>query len=171
MRNLNLVVAALTIVNSACVMAQQNIQQGERQEQPHTARIDVTSIRRINVGGAVLKTAPLCVNERELLAPFIDDRNQGARALYASLSQTDVKHLPESFDPAKSFQINVFKGATIKLCIGEARAFIDNEEYKLAAAPCIINNKIFLPVLSLAPLLDATMHMDVNNTLLLVRRG
>ena len=165
MKNLNLVVIAVTITNSSFALAQPNTTQTQQQSARPLGLTNIKAIRHVKIGETIIETAPARIGENEVLAPLLGGYSKAAMPLNAWLSRADTKYLPNSFSQDQSFQVNLLQGSPIILSVGKSKAFVNSEEYKLGAAPSIINGKIWLPVLSLASLIGAKVHNVDDSTL------
>lgn len=127
---------------------------------------DLSLIKRVQIGTRRVDQAPLRVGNLDILAPLM----QGMPILGATLTQANPNNVPGGAAMASQgqhFQINVPNGPPIVLTIGKSAAWIDNHEQPLRAAPLVIDNQIYLPIFSIAPLLGAAARLDANGTLVL----
>jgi N-acetylmuramoyl-L-alanine amidase len=126
--------------------------------------VDLGSIRRVRVAGALLDEAPMRVGNLDILAPIVDQLS----GLGASASQASLKNVPGNPNTPTNdqyFQLNLPQGPPVVLTIGKPVAYVDQVEQPLRAAPLVIAGKIWLPIYSLAPLMGAACRLESNGTL------
>lgn len=125
---------------------------------------DMGAIRRVRVGGDLLSDAPMRVGNVDVLAPVLTRLSKvGARL--APVSPSEIPGNLNTPTQERYFKITPAVGAPIIMVVGRAAAYVNGEERALRAAPLFINEKIYLPVYSLAPLLGAATRLESDGTL------
>ncbi len=126
--------------------------------------VDLSIIRRIKVAGRIIPEQPMRVGNLDVLVPIVEELGP----LGASASRIAASNVPGNINTPsedQNFQINLPQGPPIILTVGKAVAYINNVEQPMRAAPLVIQNKIWLPVFSLAPLLGAATRIESDGTL------
>ncbi|MBV9468046.1 MAG: hypothetical protein JO316_01325 [Abitibacteriaceae bacterium] len=137
-----------------------------------TDAIDVGAIRHLQVADTKLEEAPMRVGNLDVLAPLVSNNSALLRKLGAWASRVDATQLPSNADQGGQwFQINRAGGAPLVLCIGKTTAIVEKNVFDLRAAPLMIEGRIWLPILSLAPLLEAGVKLDADGTLQLTPKS
>ena len=137
---------------------------GEPAKSADVLPFDLGAVRRLKVAGVLLNEIPMRVGSLDMLAPIVPYMAK----LGASVTRAAPAHVPGNLNtPTQDqfFQINLPQGPPIVLTIGQASVFVNHVEQPLRAAPLIINDKIWVPVCSLAPLLGAAARLEGNGTL------
>lgn len=125
--------------------------------------VDPSLIRRIRVAGKPVSETPLRVGNLEVMAPIIGDGSSIISGLGVTVTRVSTGNAPGNINTPtndQSFQVNLPQGAPIIMTVGKATAYINNVEQTLRAAPLVINDKIWLPLFSLAPLIGAAPRLD-----------
>ncbi len=133
---------------------------------PPALPIDISQVRQVRVAGRTVPETPLRVGNLDVLAPIVGDNSSILSGLGASATRAAVGNIPGNPNTPsneQSFQINLPQGPPIVLTIGKATAYINNVEQPLRAAPLVMNDQIWLPVFSIAPLLGAAARLDPNS--------
>lgn len=133
---------------------------------PPALPIDIGQVRQVRVAGRAVPETPLRVGNLDVLAPIVGDNSSILSGLGASATRAAVGNIPGNPNTPsneQSFQINLPQGPPIVLTIGKATAYINNVEQPLRAAPLVMNDQIWLPVFSIAPLLGAAARLDPNS--------
>lgn len=128
------------------------------------APYDLGQIKRLQIGGQILAASPLRVGNLDLLAPFVEQIG----ALGATVTRADPRNVPGSLNaPSENqyFQINRPTRSPIVFTVGKSSAWVDGNQQPLRAAPLVINEQIYLPIFSVAPLLGAAARLDERGTL------
>jgi N-acetylmuramoyl-L-alanine amidase len=124
---------------------------------------DAGLVRRVKVAGKIVSEAPLRVGNLDVLAPIIGENSSIISGLGVSVTRVAPGNVPGNLNTPtgdQSFQINLPQGAPIIMTVGKATAYINNVEQTLRAAPLVINDKIWLPLFSVAPLIGAAPRLD-----------
>ncbi|PQV63101.1 N-acetylmuramoyl-L-alanine amidase [Abditibacterium utsteinense] len=127
---------------------------------------DLGLIKRLQVASRSLPQAPLRVGNLDVLAPIVDQM----ALLGSTVTRADPRNVPGSLNvPGENqyFQINRPSGSPIVFTIGKSAAWIDSNEQQLRAAPLVIDNQIYLPIFSIAPLIGAAARLNESGTLVL----
>ncbi len=131
---------------------------------------DLSRIRAMQVGALVVPDTPQRVGNLDMLAPIVDY----VAPLGISITQADPKNTPTLFNtsPRDFFQINLPTGTPIVLAVNRATAWGKDEngqpfETPLRSAPLVINQKLYLPIFSIAPLVGAATRLNTDGTLVL----
>jgi len=109
---------------------------------------------------------PMRVGNLDVLAPIVSELPQ----LGATVTRCDPKNIPGGVNtPTEDqyFQINVPDGPPIVLTMGHSTAWIGTNQVTLRAAPLVIDNEIWLPVVSVTQLLAAANRLGDDGTLYL----
>lgn len=124
---------------------------------------DAGLVRRVKVAGKLIEEAPLRVGNLDVLAPIIGEGSSIISGLGVSVTRVAAGNIPGNINTPtgdQSFQVNLPQGPPIIMTVGKATAYINNVEQTLRAAPLVINDKIWLPLFSLAPLIGAAPRLD-----------
>ncbi len=138
----------------------------------NTPTIDVSAVRRLRVGGAPVPETPMPVGKLDVLAPI--------SAQFQKLGITVTRVAPENIPsnlPAPAddvyFQLNLpgDDAPPVVMAVGKRVAYIDKVEKPLSAPPFVIKDKVtkedklWLPILSIAPLIGAAPRLAPDGTL------
>ncbi len=124
---------------------------------------DAGLVRRVKVAGKMVGETPLRVGNLDVLAPIIGENSSIISGLGVSVTRVAPGNMPGNLNTPtgdQSFQVNLPEGAPIIMTVGKATAYINNVEQTLRAAPLVINDKIWLPLFSIAPLIGAAPRLD-----------
>lgn len=124
---------------------------------------DAGLVRRVKVAGKMVGDTPLRVGNLDVLAPIIGENSSIISGLGVSVTRVAPGNMPGNLNTPtgdQSFQVNLPEGAPIVMTVGKATAYINNVEQILRAAPLVINDKIWLPLFSIAPLIGAAPRLD-----------
>jgi N-acetylmuramoyl-L-alanine amidase len=132
---------------------------------------DLSRIRSIQIGSLSVPDSPQRVGNLDMLAPIVDY----VAPLGISVTQADPKNTPTLFNtsPRDFFQINLPTGPPIVLAVNRATAWGKDEkgqpfETPLRSAPLVINQKLYLPIFSIAPLVGAATRLNAADGTLVV---
>ena len=138
----------------------------------NTPTIDVSAVRRLRVGGAPVLETPMPVGKLDILAPI----SAQFQKLGITLTRVAPENIPSN-QPAASddtyFQLNLpgDDSHPVVMAVGKRVAYIDKVEKPLGAPPFVIKDKvtkedkIWLPILSIAPLIGAAPRLAPDGTL------
>ncbi len=140
----------------------------------NTPTIDVSAIRRLKVSGADVPETPMPVGKLDILAPI----STQFQKLGITVTRAAIENVPGNAQtPTEDvyFQLNLpgDDAKPIVMAVGKRVAYIDQVEKPLSAPPFVIKDKVtkedklWLPVLSLAPLIGAAPRLAPDGTLYL----
>ncbi|HEY0076699.1 MAG TPA: N-acetylmuramoyl-L-alanine amidase [Abditibacteriaceae bacterium] len=134
--------------------------------------LDISAIRRLRVGGASVAETPMPVGKLDILAPI----STQFQKLGISVTRAALENVPGNPQvPTEDvyFQINRpgDDAPPIIMAVGKRVAYINHVEQPLKAPPFVIKDKttkedkLWLPILSLAPLIGAAPRLAPDGTL------
>lgn len=134
--------------------------------------IDISAVRRLKVGGADVAETPMPVGKLDILAP-ISTQFQKLGITITRAAIENVPGNPQTPTEDIYFQLNLpgDDAVPIVMAVGKRVAYIDHVEKPLSAPPFVIKDKatkedkLWLPILSLAPLIGAAPRLAPDGTL------
>lgn len=138
---------------------------GSSENATESLPVDLAAITRIKVAGNDIAEAPLRMGNLDVLAPI----GPALEKMGVLITHVAPEYVPGGIngpDDKTYFQLNLSNGsAPIVLTIGKRVAYINRVEQPLRAAPLVIQDKIWLPIFSIAPLLGAAPRLAPDGTL------
>ena len=134
--------------------------------------LDISAVRRLKVAGAGVPETPMPVGKLDILAP-ISTQLQKLGITVTRAAIENVPGNPQTPTEDVYFQLNLpgDDAKPIVMAVGKRVAYIDHTEKPLSAPPFVIKDKVtkedklWLPILSLAPLIGAAPRLAPDGTL------